>query len=294
MDVHLRDLRYLVAVARERHVTRAAAALHVSQPALSKQLRALERQVGAVLLRRLPHGVELTPAGEALLPHARALLERADQAARDVVAASRHLVVGVSTGVGRGLLPAVRSRVARDGVDPQVRIVPWDDPSAGLADGTSDVAVAWAPVPGRVRTLVLAREPVAVALPPGHALADRASVAFADLLDEPFLALPAAAGPLRAAWLAGEHRGGRAARVGAEVRTVEETHEALLDGRGVVLVAAGNAPALARDGVAVVGVDDLPPAALVLAWRVDDHRPAVRAYVQACREVLAARGLPGG
>jgi DNA-binding transcriptional LysR family regulator len=288
MDVHLRDLRYLVAVAEERHVTRAAAALHVSQPALSKQLRALERQVGAVLLRRLPHGVELTPAGEVLVRHACALLARADEAARDVAAASRRLVVGVSTGVGRGLLPAVRSRVARDGVDPQVRIVPWDDPSAGLADGTNDVAVAWAPVPGRVRTLVLAREPVAVALPPGHALADRTAVTFADLLDEPFLALPAAAGPLRAAWLADEHRGGRAARVGAEVRSIEETHEALLDARGVVLLAAGNAPALARDGVVVVRVHDLPPCSLVLGWRADDHRPAVRAYVAACREVLAA------
>ena len=268
MDVHTRDLRYFVTVAQERHVTRAAARLHVSQPALSKQLRALERQVDAVLLRRLPHGVELTPAGEALLPHARALLERADDAARDVAAASRRLVVGVSTGVGRGLLPAVRSRVATQepGLDPRVRTVPWDDATAGLADGSSDVAVAWAPVPGRVRTLVLAREPVAVALPPGHALAGRTSVAFADLLDEPFLALP------------------------AEVRSMEETHEALLDGRGVVLLAAGNADALTREGVAVVVVDDLPPATLVLAWRADDRRPAVRAYVDACREVLAARG----
>jgi len=141
--------------------------------------------------------------------------------------------------------------------------------------------------------LELAREPVAVALPPGHALAGRTSVAFADVRDEPFLALPPAAGPLRATWLADDHRGGRPARVGAEVRTVEETHEALLDGRGVVLVAAGNAPALARDGVTVVGVDDLPPAVLVLARRADDRRPAVRAYVEACREVLAARSRHG-
>lgn len=288
MDIHSRDLRYFLAVAQERHVTRAATRLHVSQPALSKQLRALERQVGAVLLHRLPHGVELTPAGEALLPHARALLERTDAAARDVAAASRRLVVGMSTGVGRGLLPAVRSRVAAQDLDPQVRLVAWDDPSAGLADGSSDVAVAWAPVPGRVGTLELAREPVCAALPPGHALAGRASVVFADLRDEPFLALPPAAGPLRAAWLAEAHRDGPA-RVGGEVRSVEETHEALLAGRGVVLVAAGNADALARDGVAVVPVDDLPPCTLVLAWRADDRRPAVRAYVEACREVLAAR-----
>ncbi|GAA4890560.1 LysR family transcriptional regulator [Actinomycetospora straminea] len=291
MDVHSRDLRYFVAVAEERHVTRAAARLHVSQPALSKQLRALERQVGAELLHRLPHGVELTAAGEALLPHARAVLARTDDAARDVAAAARRLVVGVSTGVGRGLLPAVRSRlaVAEAPVEPQVRAVAWDDASAGLADGGSDVAVAWAPVPGRVRTLELAREPIGVALPPGHPLAGRDAVPFAALLDEPFLALPPEAGPLRASWLAEAHRRGRPARVGGEVRSMEETHEALLDGRGVVLLAIGNAPALARDGVTVVRVDDLPPCVLVLAWRADDRRPAVRAYVEACREVLAAR-----
>ncbi|GLZ49494.1 LysR family transcriptional regulator [Actinomycetospora sp. NBRC 106375] len=291
MDVHSRDLRYFVAVAQERHVTRAAARLHVSQPALSKQLRALERQVGATLLRRLPHGVELTPAGEALLPHAHAVLERVDLAAADVATAGRRLVVGVSTGVGRGLLPAVRSRVAarEPGVDPHVRTVAWDDPTAGLADGTSDVAVAWAPVPGRVRTLELAREPVVVALPPGHPLGGRAAVPFAAVRDEAFLALPADAGPLRAFWLAEAHREGPA-RVGAEIRSVEETHEALLDGRGVVLLAAGNAGALVRDGVTVAAVEDLPPCSLVLAWRHDDRRPAVRAYVDACREVVAARG----
>jgi hypothetical protein len=135
-------VRYFVAVAEERHVTRAAARLHVSQPALSKPLRALERQVGAVLLRRLPHGVELTAAGEALLPDARALVERADLAARDVADAARVLVVGVSTGVGRRLLPAVRSRAAarEPGVDPRLRTVAWDDPTVVAARGSTGTA----------------------------------------------------------------------------------------------------------------------------------------------------------
>ena len=155
--------------------------------------------------------------------------------------------------------------------------------------------MAWAPVPGRVRTLVLAREPVAVALPPGHALAERTSVAFADLLDEPFLALPAAAGPLRAGWLAEEHRGGRPVarrRRGPDGRG-DPRGPARRARRGARWPRATPTPSPAT-GVAVVGVDDLPPATLVLAWRVDDRRPAVRAYVDACREVLAARGLPGG
>lgn len=288
MDVHTRDLRYFVAVARERHVTRAARELHVSQPALSKQIRALERQVGADLFRRLPHGVELTPAGETLLPHAEHVLTTVDAAARDVAVTAHRLVVGVSTTVGRGLLPAVRSRLAsRDAeLDPRVRQVPWDDASAGLGDGSCDVAVAWAPVPGRVRTLVLAREPVVVAMAEQDPLAARDPLAFADLLDVPFLALPAAAGALRDFWLATEHRGGRPARIGAEVRTVDEVHEALLDRRGVVLLAAGNAGTLAHDGVVTRPVTGLPPCTLVLAWRADDRRSAVRHYVDACREVV--------
>ena len=171
-----------------------------------------------------------------------------------------------------------------------MRTVPWDDPTAGLADGSSDVAVVWAPVPGRVRTLALAREPVAVALPPGHALAGRTSVAFAALVDEPFLALPAPAGPLRAGWLADRHRGGGppgSARRSARWRRPTRPCSTVA---GVVLLAAGNADALTRDGVAVIEVETSRPPRSSLAWRADDRRPAVRAYVEACREVLAARG----
>ena len=73
-DVHVRDLRYFLAVAEELHFTRAAERLYVSQPALSKQIRALERQLGVELLRRDPRGVLLTEAGQALLPHARQVL----------------------------------------------------------------------------------------------------------------------------------------------------------------------------------------------------------------------------
>ena len=80
MDVHARDLRYFVTVAEELHFTRAAKRLYVSQPALSKQIRMLERQLGAELFERDRQGVALTPVGVALLPHARRVLEAWDQA----------------------------------------------------------------------------------------------------------------------------------------------------------------------------------------------------------------------
>ncbi|MCP9969357.1 LysR family transcriptional regulator [Actinomadura madurae] len=88
----LRQLQYLVTVVDEGSFTRAAEALHVTQPALSHQIRALERAAGAPLLERLPRAVGLTPAGRAMLPHARAALsdaERAESAVRQAAASPR-------------------------------------------------------------------------------------------------------------------------------------------------------------------------------------------------------------
>jgi DNA-binding transcriptional LysR family regulator len=89
--VSLTQLRYFVAVAEERHFTRAAKRLAVSQPPLSRSIRALEEEVGADLLRRTPRGAELTPSGAVLLSRARTILaevEGAAAAARAAVSAS--------------------------------------------------------------------------------------------------------------------------------------------------------------------------------------------------------------
>jgi len=206
MDVHGRDLRYFVAVAEELHFTRAADRLFVSQPALSKQIGMLERQLGARLFERGRDGVRLTPVGTALLPHARLVLaewDRAWEAAGQAKASQRAtLAVGMSTSPGRGgLLPAIRSRftAARPQATVNLRQVSWGDPTAGLADGSSDVAFVWLPVPepGRFRWIVVADEPRLVAMAGTHPLASREVVPFAELLNEPFLALPQSAGPLR-------------------------------------------------------------------------------------------------
>ncbi|WP_405843785.1 LysR family transcriptional regulator [Streptomyces sp. NBC_01518] len=294
-DVHVRDLRYFVAVAEELHFTRAAERLYVSQPALSKQIRALERQLGAELFRRDRQGVALTAAGAALLPYAeRVLAVWAEGAAAlaEVSAAGRStLVVGMSTSPGRGgLLPAIRSRftAARPEANVRLRQVSWDDPTAGLADGDADVAFVWLPLPDAERYgwTVVAEEPRLVALPDTHPLAARAEVDFADLVDEPFLALPSDAGPLRDHWLALDERGGRLPRIGAEIASTEETYEALVAGLGVCLVATGNAHLITLGGVVTRPVHGISPSRYALAWRREDGgRPLVRAYAQACRLV---------
>ncbi|MFJ3023202.1 LysR family transcriptional regulator [Streptomyces tendae] len=300
-DVHVRELRYFAAVAEELHFTRAAERLYVSQPALSKQIRALERQVGAELFRRDRQGVTLTEAGTALLPHARRVLADWTEGAAAVEAARAArrgtLVVGMSTSPGRdGLLPAIRSRFTAAHPEAVLRLrqVTWEDPTAGLADGTADVAYVWLPLPDadRYAWTVVAEEPRLVALPDTHPLAARGEIDFADLTDEPFLALPPEAGVLRDFWLALDERraldgpDARPPRVGAEISGTEETYEALVAGLGICFVATGNAPLITLGGVVTRPVRGLAPSRYVLARRrEDDGRTLVRGYVEACRQV---------
>src|SRR5579863_9875856 len=96
--MELRHLRYFVAVAEERHITRAAERLGIQQPPLSQQMRALEAELEVQLLRRKPRGVELTQAGEALLAEARIVLQQVDHA----IAATRRTGHGDAGRIGLG------------------------------------------------------------------------------------------------------------------------------------------------------------------------------------------------
>lgn len=294
MDVHGRDLRYFIAVAEELHFTRAAERLFISQPALSKQIRMLERSIGVELLRREGRSVSLSPAGEALLPRARETVAAWDRAVESIEESKRAvastLVVGMSTSPGRGLLPAIRSRFGQAAPLAQLKLrqVGWEDPTAGLADQLCDIAFVWLPIPAQDRYswVVLAEEPCLVALAETHPRAAEPELLFEDLLDEPFLALPESAGPLRDYWLAIDQRSGRAPVIGAIVTSPDETYEALLDGRGICLLAHGNAPSLTREGVVTRSVRGVPSCQLALAWRAADRNPLIRAYVDAASRAI--------
>ena len=296
MEVHSRDLRYFVAVAEELHFTRAAERLFISQPALSKQIRALERTLGAHLFDRSGREVRLTAVGQALLPQARIVLKEWDAAEEAVEQAKEDqqatLVIGMSTSPGRGgLLPAIRSRFSLNhpAASLMLRQVNWEDATAGLADGSSDVAFVWLPIPSpeRYGWIVVAEEPSMVAMPERHRLARLAEVNFSELLDEPFLALPKSAGPLRDYWLAIDYRNGRAPVIGAEIASSDETYEALIDGRGVCLLAIGNVSLVERGGVVTRPINGISPSQLALAWRKDHDDPLVRSYVECARQSIA-------
>lgn len=188
----LRQLQYLVTVVDEGSFTRAAEALHVTQPALSHHIRALERAAGAPLLERLPRAVGLTPAGRAMLPHARAALSDAARAASAVrqaaglTAGELRLATVYSISIGV-LPPALRAWSRRyPGID--VRLFEHRH-AAELAEamtaGQADLAIG--PLPpgwtGPVRTLGTEEFVVAVPADDPLAVQGAAEVEFAALRD---------------------------------------------------------------------------------------------------------------
>jgi DNA-binding transcriptional LysR family regulator len=299
MDAHLRDLRYFVAVAEELNFTRAAERLHLSQPALSKQIRGLERALRAQLFARDRRQVSLTAAGEALLDVARPLLDRWDEGtaavAEAAAAEARVLRVGTLTSIGRDLYPSVVDHFAKrePGWRLELRSFSWADPTAGLRGHVTDAAFLWLPVGADdIAVRMLTAEPRYAALSAGHPLADRQEVKFADIAGEPFAALPLAAGPLRDFWLATDQRAGRPAIVAAEVTSADEKFEIVSTGAAVALVSEGNAVVYDRPGIVCVPVSDLAPAHLAVGWRRNDPRRAVRSFVSACTD--AAHALRSG
>jgi DNA-binding transcriptional LysR family regulator len=300
MDVHVRDLRYFVAVAEELHFTRASELLHISQPSLSKQIRVLERDLGFSLFQRDRRRVALTEAGEALLPRARALLSDWDEALAEATqrarAAATVLRVGFQTSVAGALYQLAVARFTRDHPtwSVELKLHPWSDPTAGLLDETSDVAFLWLPVPGQERLAwqTLRTEPRHVALWCQHPLAEHAELQISDLLDEPFVALPTAAGVLRDYWLAVEERDGHPVRIGAQSETPDATFEAVAAKQGVALLSAGNAQLYSRPDITTRRVIDLSPAELVVAWRVSDKRPVIQAFSDAAQQAVNACPIP--
>jgi DNA-binding transcriptional LysR family regulator len=295
MDVHLRDLRYFLAVADELHFTRAAQRLFVSQPALSRQIQVLEQHVRAPLFVRSPRGVTLTSAGRALVPYARRTVATWDEAqhavAEAVAADSRTLTVGMSIGIGRGLVPvAVEAFLRRHpGFRVEFQQLAFDDRTAGLDSGVSDLGFCWLPLPtdSGLAHRVLVTEERHLALPRDHPLTARDELTMADLYDEPFLALPESTGSLRDYWLAVDAREGHPVRIGAVVHGPEEAVTALGRGLGVALISAGNAEIYQRPEYVVRPVRGLPPGELAIAWRADDTRAVVHDFVRSCVEATA-------
>jgi DNA-binding transcriptional LysR family regulator len=285
-------VQYFVAVAEELHFGRAAERLHIAQPSLSHPIRRLEQQLGVTLLERTSRRVELTPAGEALLTEGRRLLTQSQRVVRVTRAAgSERLTVGFYGSAAGALLPRLLRAFGEDHPTVEVSV---RDLLLGRIDeilaGVVDVAFTrLLPGQAEVEIEVIAREPRLVAIPPGHPLADRGSLTFADLGQERFITNPAveADGP-PARWLAEQTRHGLAGRVATEAASVQEILTLVASGRGVSLVPASIAGHYPRADVKYVEVKDADPAVVSHAWPKAPLRPIVRTFIAIARRAATA------
>src|SRR5882724_4270844 len=197
--VELRHLRYFVAVAEMENVSRAALKLHVSQPALSRQIRDLEDELGVQLFERTGKAVNLTDAGRVFLREARTVLERTNEAVKNVRAFAQtgetELHVGYSPLPGAQILPLVLRAFQQAMPDVHVRLHDWSNEqiAVGLRDGRLKVALVARALKrgpfGDFRFEELLREHIRLAVPPNHPFAQRRSVSLADAAQQPFVGL---------------------------------------------------------------------------------------------------------
>ncbi|MFI6373595.1 LysR family transcriptional regulator [Streptomyces sp. NPDC050546] len=190
----LRQMEYFVTVVEEASFTRAAEVLHVSQPALSHQIKALERSVGGALLERLPRGVRLTPMGRAFLPHAELAVRSAAQARRAARAAAGaeggELHIAAVHSVAVGVLPEVFARWRA--AHPRVLLHLHEYASSEALEeqverGTADLAVGPAPAgwPGTV--VAVGEEDIVLVVPFDDRFAGRTTVTLPELADRPWV-----------------------------------------------------------------------------------------------------------
>jgi DNA-binding transcriptional LysR family regulator len=293
VDVDLRKVRYFVAVAEHLNFGRAAQALHIAQPVLSRQIRALEQELKVQLFERDKRATRLTPAGQALLEDGRALLAAADAARRriaDVAAGERVFTVGFMPGL---IVTAAVSEFSRRHPDVTVEVLrtDWINQTDVIHDGTVDVGYLRLPVELRGLTTepLLSEQRVAV-VPAGHRLAGKDSVVVADLAAEHLLQDPEAVPEWRD--IAVELRDGQPPGRIPFFRTVEEKLEHVAAGHGIVVLPLSTATFYTRADISHVLVGDIAPNQVCLAWDSLRHSPLIGDYVAIARTVCSAATVP--
>jgi DNA-binding transcriptional LysR family regulator len=194
MTISLRQLEYFVTVVDEGSFTRAADVLNVSQPGLSHQILALERQLGGPLLERLPRKVRLTPAGRTVLPHARASLAHAQRVssaakrASGIVAGELH--IGTLFSISVGVLPSALAALRRDYPEIRAQLVEFrhtHDLIAAMDAGLADLAVGPVPLEWEGPILPIGVEEFVIVGPADDELRSQSHVRLADLADREFV-----------------------------------------------------------------------------------------------------------
>ncbi len=243
--MELRHLRYFIAVAEAENVSRAALKLHVSQPALSRQIRDLEEELGFLLLERSAKSVRLTEAGHAFLTEARAALQRVEEG----VQAARAVATGTSGELHVGYAPSLTARILPPTLRafqtelPRMRVklhdLSTEEMLARLREGKLQIALLVRPTRAMLRGLrfeELLRDSLRLAVPPNHRLAQQRSVTLAEAAREPLVAYSRAEYPEYHEYLADLFAGSKGKpRIAEEHDSVSSLIAAIEAGCGVAL-----------------------------------------------------------
>lgn len=275
VDLDLRLVRYFTVVAQHGNIGRAATALHLAQPSLSRQMQRLEHQLGVRLFARTSRGTSLTPAGEAFLPRARAVLEAADDAVSVARAADPPGEITIGYVEGLVVTPAVRAlRHHRPDARVRTRLLRWHDVRA-LADGRVDALVTREPLAFSAAVTPLYEEPRVLLVPATHRLAGKEVVSADDLGDEELV--PCAVTPT----LWSTPKDGTPPP--APEDSFEDKLELIASGSAVAVLPAGDHRLRLRDDVTAIPVEGFEPCRVVVASRTRDPNPLVAQFREAAR-----------
>ena len=288
----LRQLEYLVTVVDQSSFTKAAELLHVTQPALSHQIRALERSAGSPLLERLPRAIRLTPTGRAMLPHARAALadaERARCAARQAAGLEvGELQIATLYSISLGILPTALKAWRRTHPDVGIRLFEHrhtEELIEAMSSGQADLAVGPTPARWSGTVRVLGEEELVVVVASDDPAAKRKTIRLKELADRSWVHYTPGHG-------LADVLDAACARAGFEPRVAVRTEQTAA---APSLAAAGLGPALVPSNILPTGFDGhvlrpQPPVRRTLtAYTRGEPDPLAAAFI----EVLAAVWSPG-
>jgi DNA-binding transcriptional LysR family regulator len=291
MHPELRQLRHFVTVAEELHFGRAAARLHMTQPPLSQSIANLEDLLGAALFLRNRRSVHLTPAGSALLPEARRILEQAgalpELVRRAAGGETGRLALSFVSTAGLGLLPDMLRRYRA--AYPQVRLqlqestsdVQFEDLLAGRIDAGFVIPLLAGVPDAALEYIKLLEEPLVLCAPSGlDALSRPGPVRLRDLPPLPLVIFPRVLAPgLHDAILACWRDAGVTPTIGQEAIQMQTIVSLVSGGMGLALVPQ-SVSNLMRPGVEYRALTDAaPPAETGLAWRRDNDSPVLRGFL---------------
>lgn len=296
MTVELRQLRYFVAVAEESHFGRAAARLHMTQPPLSQTIQALEAELGTPLFARTRRSVALTPAGTALLPEARRILQHAgalpDLARRAASGASGLLSLSFVSTADYSILPPLL-REYRDRY-PQVQIdlreATTDVQLEDLMQGRIDAGLLIPPLHDKAKVeldyMTVLSEALILAVPQGmKALRGKGAATLATVADMPLIIFPRRIAPAFHDAILGCFRdAGLTPRIGQEAIQMQTIVSLVSAGMGIALVPQ-SVSNLKRHGVEYKPLaDKAEPIETGLAWRRDNASPVLRTFLELLRK----------